>query len=175
MKKDYFFIAQIGRTVGLWGDLKLHLHTDFPEQFKIGTFFESDRGKLEIVDINLKRGIIRFRGYEAIDIAKKLTNCKIYISKSQTEDECILSESEHFWFDIIGCDIYDEDEMLGRVSDIQRILELDYLVVSTSKLLIDNGLSKSFLVPYIPRYIVKSDTALKKIDTKDTKDILEAS
>ncbi len=175
MKKDYFFIAQIGKTVGLWGDLKFHLHTDFPEQFKIGSFFESDRGELEIVDINLKRGIIRFRGYEAIDIAKKLTNCKIYISQSKTEKECILSESEHFWFDIIGCDFYDNSEKLGKVSDIQRILDLDYLLISTSKSLIDEGFAKTFLVPYIPRYIIKSDITLKKIETKDTKDILEAS
>lgn len=175
MKKDYFFIAQIGRTVGLWGDLKLNLHTDFPEQFKIGSFFESDRGELEIVDINLKRGIIRFRGYEAIDIAKKLTNCKIYISKFKTQEECLLSESEHFWFDIIGCDFYDNNKILGKVSDIQRILDLDYLLISTSKLLIDEGFAKTFLVPYIPRYIIKSDIALKRIDTKDTKDILEAS
>jgi 16S rRNA processing protein RimM len=175
MKKDYFFIAQIGKTVGLWGDLKFHLHTDFPEQFKIGSFFESDRGELEIVDINLKRGIIRFRGYEAIDIAKKLTNCKIYVSQSKTKKECILAESEHFWFDIIGCDFYDNSDMLGEVSDIQRILDLDYLLISTSKSLIDEGFAKTFLVPYIPRYIIKSDTTLKKIETKDTKDILEAS
>ena len=30
MVKDDALIAQIGRTIGLWGDLKFHLHTDFP-------------------------------------------------------------------------------------------------------------------------------------------------
>jgi len=34
--KEKFFIAQLGKTHGLRGDLKLHLHTDFPEQFKVG-------------------------------------------------------------------------------------------------------------------------------------------
>ena len=55
MSNDSSLIAQIGRTVGLWGDLKFHLHTDFPEQFKIGTSYQSDRGTLTISDINIEK------------------------------------------------------------------------------------------------------------------------
>jgi len=80
-----FFIAQIGKTVGLHGDLKLHLHTDFPEQFKKGGIYPSDRGNLEIADINPKRGIVRFRGYESLESAKKLTNTKLYADEEQTK------------------------------------------------------------------------------------------
>ena len=71
MSNDTSLIAQIGRTVGLWGDLKFHIHTDFPEQFKIGKTYNTDRGDLTIADINAKRGTIRFQGYESVDTAKK--------------------------------------------------------------------------------------------------------
>ena len=174
-KQEQFFIAQVGRTVGLWGDLKFHLHTDFPEQFKIGQSYKSSRGDLEILDINMVRGIIKFRGYESLDSAKKLTNAKIYISKADTQSSCELKEGEHFWFDIIGSTLLQDDEVLGTVTDIQRMLDVDYLLIKTDDKLVKDGLSSSFLVPYIPRYIIKSDTSTSQILTQDTKDILEAS
>ncbi len=166
MKKDKFFIAQVGRTVGLWGDLKFHLHTDFPEQFRIGQSYQSDRGELEILDINMIRGIIKFKNYETLDSARRLTNAKIYTSKEDTTQNCELRDGEH---------LLDGDEVLGTVNDINRMLDIDYLVIDTNEKLVKSGLSKSFLVPYIPRYIIKTDTVTKEIFSKDTKDILEAS
>jgi len=173
--KEKFFIAQIGRTVGLWGDLKLHLHTDFPEQFQTGLTFESNRGALTISDINFKRGTIRFQGYEGIDAAKKLTNAKLYADLKQTQAHCTLNEGEYFYFDIKECQLFQGDLLLGKVVEIERLTEIDYLVIRTDEALVKEGLSKSFLLPYIDRYIVHTDIEEKKIYTKDAKDILEAS
>ena len=55
-KPQKFFIAQVGKTHGLHGDLKLHLHTDFPEQFKAGYTFQTSSGDLEVKEVNLTRG-----------------------------------------------------------------------------------------------------------------------
>jgi 16S rRNA processing protein RimM len=174
-KQEQFLIAQVGRTVGLWGDLKFHLHTDFPEQFIVGQSYKSDRGLLEILEINMVRGIIKFRGYETLDSAKRLTNAKIYATKDDTQSNCQLNDGEYFWFDIMDSTLLQDGEVLGVVTDIQRMLDVDYLVIKTDKLLVDSGLPNSFLVPYIPRYIIKSDVSTKEIFTKDAKDILEAS
>jgi 16S rRNA processing protein RimM len=175
MSKDESLIAQIGRTIGLWGDLKFHLHTDFPEQFKIGNSYKSSRGELTIADINFKRGIIRFQGYESIDSAKKLTNTKIFSDEAQTREVCTLKKGQYFWFDMIGCSIKQEDEVLGTIDEIQRMGDTDYLVISTDKLLVEAGFTKSFLLPYIERYIIDVDIDAKIVSTKDAKDILEAS
>lgn len=172
---EKFFIAQIGRTVGLWGDLKIHLHTDFPEQFKVGQSYQSDRGKLTLIDINPNKGTVRFEGYESVEAAKKLTNAKIYATEEETKANCALGEGEHFWFDIIGCKVMQGDECLGEVTDIQRMLDVDYLAIKTDVTLVKEGLAKNFLLPYIPRYILSTDTDTKKICTQDAKDILEAS
>jgi 16S rRNA processing protein RimM len=61
------------------------------------------------------------------------------------------------------------------VDDIQRMADTDYLAVNTEASLIEAGLSKQFLLPYIERYIIKIDTEEKVVYTKDAKDILEAS
>jgi 16S rRNA processing protein RimM len=175
MSNDNSLIAQIGRTIGLWGDLKFHLHTDFPEQFKVGKTYKSNRGDLTIADINFTRGTIRFTGYESIDSAKKLTNTKLYANEEQTKENCELGEGQHFWFDVIGCVVKQDDEVLGVVEDIQRMADTDYLAVKTDASLIEAGLSKQFLLPYIERYIIKVDTEEKIVYTKDAKDILEAS
>ena len=175
MSNDSSLIAQIGRTIGLWGDLKFHIHTDFPEQFTVGKTYKSNRGDLTISDINHKRGTIRFRGYESIDSAKKLTNAKLFADKEQTKESCELGEGQYFWFDVIGCDVKQDDMVLGRVEEIQRMADTDYLAIKTDKSLVESGLSKNFLLPYIERYIIKVDIEEKIVYTKDAKDILEAS
>jgi len=175
MSNDTSLIAQIGRTIGLWGDLKFHLHTDFPEQFKIGSTYSSSRGDLIIADINLVRGIIKFRGYESIDSAKSLTNVKLFANIEQTKKNCDLKKGQHFWFDVIGCKVKDDELILGTVQDIQRIGDTDYLAVKTANSLLNEGLPKSFMIPYISRYIVKSDIEEKIVYTQDAKGILEAS
>jgi 16S rRNA processing protein RimM len=175
MTNDDSLIAQIGRTIGLWGDLKFHLHTDFPEQFKVGNTYKSNRGELTIADINFTRGIIRFTGYESIDSAKKLTNTKLYANIEQTKENCDLAEGQHFWFDMIGCVVKQDDEVLGVIEDIQRMADTDYLAIKTADILVEEGMSKTFLIPYIDRYMINADTEEKIVYTKDAKDILEAS
>lgn len=172
---EKLYIAQVGRTVGLWGDLKFHLHTDFPEQFRKGASFESNRGTLTIADVNMGRGIVRFVGYEGVDAAKKLTNTKLYATPEQTRANCDLKEGQHFWFDVIGCEVKDGEEILGRVQEIQRMADTDYLVIDTASDLVEAGLPKQFLLPYIDRYIIRTDVEKKTVYTQDAKEILEAS
>jgi 16S rRNA processing protein RimM len=173
MKK--FFIAQVGKTHGLYGDLKLHFHTDFPEQFKVGYSFDSSRGSLEILRINLKRGIVAFKGYEGIDYAKKLTNTKIYSTLEETKQRCDLKDGEHFWFEIEECSVIEDGEVLGKVTEIQRLADVNYMYINTDKKLVDRGFSTTFLVPYIERYVLKTDVETKVVSVVDAKEILEAS
>ncbi len=176
MSKERFFVAQIGRTVGLHGELKFHLHTDFPEQFTSNAIFDSDRGKLEINQYNQKRGTISFIGFGSLDLAKKLTNTKLYSSHEQTDELCKLEENEYFWFDIIGMNVYERKQLLGVVGDIDRIQGIDYLSINTNENLVkSNKMPKDFLIPYIPRYILEVDKGEKSIIVKDALEILEAS
>ncbi len=172
---EKFFVAQIGRVVGLQGDLKLHLHTDFPKQFQVGQNYQSDRGYLEILSVDFRQGTIKFRGYESRESAQKLTNAKLYATKEQTLANCELTEGQYFWFEVIGSSVIENAECLGSVIEIERILETDYLLVKSDQHLVDAGFSKSFLIPYLPRYILSTDTKAKEILTQDAKDILEAS
>ena len=74
-----------------------------------------------------------------------------------------------------GCVVLQGDLVMGVVDDIQRMVDTDYLVIKTDAALVEEGFSNSFLLPYIDRYVLSTDTEAKKIYTKDAKDILEAS
>lgn len=172
MKK--IFIATVGKTVGLKGDMKLHLQTDFDEQFVEGAVFATDKENLTIKTYNPERGLVRFMGYETPEVAKKLTNKKLYTTIEQSRQTCPLEEDEFFWFDIIGCSIIENDVCLGKVLEINRLVDADFLVIETDSAFSED-LPKQFLLPYIERYIVDTDIEAKTIFTKDAKDILENS
>jgi len=170
--KNKISIAKIGKTYGVKGWVKLHLLTDFPEQFKAGATFESDKLTLTIENINRKNNTIKFIGYNTPEDAKKLTNRHLYSNEIQSKQEIKLKKDEWFWFDIIGCEIYENDKLLGIVEDINRINDIDYIVVNINEKL--GYKQKRFLFDF-KRHIIDVDIENKKIYVKDTIPILEAS
>jgi 16S rRNA processing protein RimM len=175
-QKELIQIATIGKTVGLNGDLKLHINSDFPEQFASGrSFFINKKEKITLSDVNHQRGLVKIEGYTTPEDARRFTNTKLYTTIKETRENCHLEEGEHFWFDIEGCDIYEDEKLLGNVSNIDRILDNNYLLVKTDETLVSDGFAKSFLLPYNDMYITKKDIENKKITVIGAMDILEAS
>lgn len=170
-------VAQIGRLVGLKGDLKLHLHCDFPEQFKKGKTFQTHKGEtLEVLSYQHTKGLISFVGYEDRERAQKLVNTILMSTPENSMRDCALKEGEFFWFDMIDARVIDDDTLLlGCVEEIERIATTDYLVVKTDETLLKKGLATHFYIPYIERYIVSFQKADKEIRTKDALGILENS
>ncbi|OCL82921.1 ribosome maturation factor RimM [Arcobacter porcinus] len=171
------YVAKLGKTVGLQGHLRLFIDSDFPNQFKKDrVFFTNKKITLKVLEYNVNKELIKFEDYEDIDSAKKLTNMELFSTIEDTKESCILEENEHFWFDLMDCEVYEDDLLLGKVSDIHRFPLNDYLQVETSKELVDKELPKSFLIPHIfDNFILKVDIESKKIFVKDAYDILENS
>ena len=173
---DKIYIAKLGRTVGLKGQQKLIIDTDFPEQFKKNTKLTTDKNQELIIETyNATSNVVKFIGIDSIEEAKKLTNRQLFVSDEDTRDNCKLGDKQFFWFDMIGCSVYENDELLGKVTDIQRMPLSDYLMIETDSSLIQDGYSDSFLLPYVDTYILNVDIETKTITAQEAKDILEAS
>ncbi|MGE4511410.1 MAG: ribosome maturation factor RimM [Sulfurimonadaceae bacterium] len=169
-------IATLGKTVGLKGDMKLHVQSDFPEQFVKGAvFFINKNETITLSEINLEKGLVKIKGYDTPESAKKLTNAKLYTTLEKTKEDIHLQEGEYFWFDIIGCELYEGSRYLGKVQEVERITLTDYLAVGTDQKLVEEGFAKNFLVPYHKNFIVSVDIDKKRIDVTGAFDILEAS
>lgn len=173
---DKIYIAKLGRTVGLKGQQKLIIDTDFPEQFKKNTKLTTDKNQELIIETyNATSNVVKFIGIDSIEEAKKLTNRQLFVSDEDTRDNCKLGDKQFFWFDMIGCSVYENNELLGKVTDIQRMPLSDYLMIETDSSLIQDGYSDSFLLPYVDTYILNVDIETKTITSQEAKDILEAS
>ena len=175
-KESPIEVAQVGRLVGLRGELKLHIHSDFPEQFCAGKTFVTQKNlKLEIASYNEKRGLVLFRGYESRESASCLVNSFLLTTMEDTLEDCNLDSDEFFWFDIIGCEVKENESVLGVVREIERIGDTDYMVIKTDKTLVDKKLSKTFFLPYIDRYVLSADKETKVVHVKDGLELLENS
>jgi len=176
LPKDYIHIATIGKTVGIKGDMKFHIHSDFEEQFISGaTFYTHKQEKLTLSYISEDIDMIKIDGINTIEDAKKFTNVKLYSTYDLTRETCHLEDGEYFWFDIIGCEVFEESEKIGLVNEIERISITDYLQITTAETLVKRGLNKQFLVPYSKPFLVDVDIENKKIELLGAKDLLEAS
>ncbi len=178
MKNDQatrFQVAKLGKTVGVHGEMKCHLKTDFPEQFVPGLSFTTKRGELVIEAYNPERDLIKFKGINTMEDAKRLTNLDLFVSEEQTRESIELEEGQYFWFDIIGAEVYEADLRLGKVAEIERLGATDYLKLDTDKNLVSKKMPNSFLIPYLDNFVLEVDTQAKIIRVQGGFDILEAS
>lgn len=165
-------VAKIGKTVGVHGGVKLHIMTDFPQIFSRNISFLARKGsfKQEIFEIKIKhfkKGIAYFEGYESLESAKELVNVILGMSLEDTKKICKLREGEMFWFEVVGCEIIEGEECLGIVKEVERIGNIDYLIVDAKTSCLK--LPKSFMIPYIDRYILSCSSG--KIIVQGAKDI----
>ncbi|MEA3554454.1 MAG: ribosome maturation factor RimM [Campylobacterota bacterium] len=173
---DKIYVAKLGKAVGLKGQQKLHIDSDFPEQFKKNTTLTTDKNQeLTIESYNSKNDTVKFVGIDTVEQAKKLTNRQLFVSKEDTRDMCKLEKKQFFWFDIIGCDVIENDEILGKVDDVQRMPLSDYIQVVTTKELQEKKFANIFLLPYLDQYVIDVNIENKTIKVTGAKEILEAS
>ncbi|MEA2049909.1 MAG: ribosome maturation factor RimM [Campylobacterota bacterium] len=174
---EKIYVGKIGKAVGLKGQQKLHIDSDFPEQFKANTKLTTNKDQTLIIEsYNHNSKTVKFKDINTIEDAKKLTNRELFVSCEDSKENCKLDKDQFFWFDIIGCKVIEKDISLGVVEDIERMPLSDYLNIKTSKELVDMNYSNNFLLPYIiNEYIQSVDLSKKQIIVKGAKNILEAS
>lgn len=174
---EFIFVAKLGKAVGLQGHLRLFMDTDFPEQFKKGAVFKTNKKlELKVAEYNSTRELIKFENFDDLETAKKLTNQELFSTIEQTKENCKLKKNEFFWFDLISCKVFENGLELGRVKEIQRYPLNDYLEIETSSELVEKGHPKVFLIPHMfDKYVLSVDINNKKIEVKDSLIILENS
>lgn len=169
-------IATLGKTVGIKGDMKLHVQSDFPEQFVNGaSFLINKNDKVVLSDVDLDRGLVKVNNINNPEDAKKFTNAKLYTTYEETRKNCHLEDGEYFFFDLEDCEVFEDGKLLGKVHEVERLNITNYLVINTDESLVKKGSSKRFLIPFIEPFKKDVDIDNKKITVSGAFDILEAS
>ncbi|TKX30526.1 ribosome maturation factor RimM [Campylobacter aviculae] len=176
-EKDFIQVARLGKTIGLKGYIKLHNLSDFTSQFKKGTsfFIENGQKKIIIKSYNHANSSVLFEEYENVEKSKELVNTILYQSIEITRKTCKLQKDEFFYFDILKCQVFYENQNLGKVSNILEVGSTFLFEIQTSENFAKK-FAKIFFIPYIDKFIDNIDIEKKSIFcTQDAFLILENS
>lgn len=177
-------VAKCGKTIGLKGEIKLIIYSDFLEVFTKGNVFlckgaESSLDSaffLTLQSFNPHKNSATFAEITSIGRAKNLTSMLLFSTKSLTQKQCALSENEHFWFEIIGRSVVENGERIGVVSEIERIGSVDYLIIEVDCAIFakyPHIKAKHFYLPYISRYVLSAENGV--VAVQDALLVLESS
>ncbi|MDR1452303.1 MAG: ribosome maturation factor RimM [Helicobacteraceae bacterium] len=147
---DELYLAKIGKTFGLKGLLRLRFDSDFPEFFAVGRTLKAVLGsqtrELTIDRFDRDRLLIGFEGFNSPEEAALLTNCELLTTIKETKAAIALNKGERFWFELIGIEVVENGEVVGKIVDILAgdppLLTLQIA-----------GKKQRLIAPYVDRYI----------------------
>ncbi len=161
---NYILVGKIINTFGIKGELKLNSNFEYGDRvFKSNNKLYITENKIEeiIESVRIHKGyyLITFKNYNNINEVLKYKGSNIYINR----DDLNLNEDEYLYSDLIGYEVYDNNDLLGVVKSYQMNNKYVYLEVFG-----DN----KFLLPLIDNYIIKIDKDNKKILTNKGSELI---
>lgn len=161
---EYFEIGHITNTHGLKGELKVK---SFSEDYKM-----YEKLKYILIDINgeLKKYFIQSVRYQKdkdivllklkdIDNINEAEKLKNYYIKTERNNVRKLKEEEYFVADLIGSNVYENDNLIGILNDIFSTGASDVYVIKRK-------IKKDLLLPAISSVVKRIDVAKRRIDVE---------
>ena len=144
-------VGKIGAARGLDGTVKIIPLTDFEDRFD-GLKEISVGGKIFVIEQVKHIGgqlFMKFAGVDSRETAKTLTNKFLTVDRA---DAAPLADGEFYTFDIIGCEVFDDDKKIGTVTNVLKTGSNDVFEVDGN-----------ILIPALKSVVRSIDVASKKI------------
>lgn len=143
---------------GLRGEIKVELHTDFPERFDPGhdLLVGEALQPMRIVGSRPHKGhmLVRLAGIDSREDAETLRNHWIFIAEEEAAD---LDEDTYWIHDLIGLTVSTEEgRTLGIVSDVLATGANDVYIIQAEP---DVNRGKDLLIPAIADVVLEVDLA----------------
>lgn len=110
-------VGKICNTHGVRGNIKLIPWTDFPEVFENIDYITVENIRYDIKDVKYQKSniILKLQGIDTVEEAEKLRDLTAYCEETQFEE---LPEDTYYIADLIGCEVYEGENLLGKVADV---------------------------------------------------------
>ncbi len=171
--EELFQVGSITQTHGIRGEVKVFPLTDDINRFKNMKNLLLDGGKdgyitLEVENVRPQKNlvILKFKGIDNINDIEKYKGQGLYVTKENRVD---LKEDEYFIADLIGCDVYTDEnasEKFGVISDVMETGANDVYEIE----LVSGG---TVLLPAIKECILKIDVDARRIDIHLMKGLMD--
>lgn len=151
-------IGKIVNTHGLKGEVKVTPWCDRPSVFSEldSVIYDGRTIKVENVKFHKNSVILKLSGVESIEAAEKLKNGILLAKRSQLGQ---LPEGTYYINDLIGLEVYEGEESLGKIEDCFPTGSNDVYVVRS-----DEG--RQLLIPAIKQVIKNVDIKGRRMDVE---------
>ncbi|SNZ06354.1 16S rRNA processing protein RimM [Persephonella hydrogeniphila] len=155
VKEEMVIAGKIHGTHGVRGDLKIEV---FPPNFKLPNilYIKDKEGNfipLEVEAYSKKKGLIKFKGYDDLEKAKKLKHRYFYVEASKLPK---LGKDTFYEYQIIDSDVIYNDKVVGKVVKIDDRLSTAYLIIKCTD-------DKIRHLPFIKEFVKNIDVENKKV------------
>lgn len=162
---NYFNVGKIVNTQGLQGEMRVLSVTDFAdERFKKGNelalFDKDDRFVMNVTIASHRKhknfDIVKFKDMYHINDIEKFKEFSLKVAEENLTD---LDDGEFYYHEIIGLEVYENDQLIGTVKEILQPGANDVWVVKRKG-------KRDLLLPYIPPVILNVDIPNKRVDVE---------
>jgi 16S rRNA processing protein RimM len=153
-------IARIVRKRGVRGEVAAELLTDFPERFSSldeVRIFDGEKEYWEEIEkhwFQKNRVILKFRGRDRPEEVEELIGGDVQVSQDQRVS---LPQDSYYHSDLIGCEVIENEEVLGGVTGI---LETG---AAGCNLVVTKADGEEFMVPMVRKFVLEVDVGRKVI------------
>ncbi|MDD8048947.1 MAG: ribosome maturation factor RimM [Thomasclavelia sp.] len=155
----------VGKIIGthaLKGEVVVRSFSDFADdRFQKGKIVylsktDSKDIEMKIENVRVHKGnyLVLFEGYNNINDVEQYKGFNVLAN----QDDVQLEEGKHFYRDLIGLNVYENDNLIGVVNDI-------YDNGAQSVLIVTNGNDKK-MIPYVKQFIKEVDIDNKRINVE---------
>jgi 16S rRNA processing protein RimM len=172
---EYITLARVAKTQGRHGEVAADLFTDFPERFaeRRKLYAWQERGGLRELELeeywpHKGRVVLKFAGIDSINDAETLIGAEIRIPAS---DRTQLEDGAVYISDLAGCTVFAKSGERDA-GEIGKVADVDFSAGEAPLLIVRQG-KKEHLVPFVERFVVKLDTAAKRLEMQLPEGLLE--
>ena len=156
---DYISIGKITNFFGIKGEAKVG-YSNFNQIKNAKKVYMLDGNKEELEITNVREGknfaIVKFKGIDDINSLIQYKGQRIFISKKEALNK--LESNEFLINDLVGCKVYNKNEIIGTVISVSNNGAQDLLNI-------ENALKQTKLVPFVNEFFPVVD--IKKKDYYD--------
>ncbi|GFH43153.1 ribosome maturation factor RimM [Lactococcus hodotermopsidis] len=166
---DYYKVGKIVNTQGLQGEVRVISVTDFADEryqknAELALFDKADKfvRTLKVKTHRKQKNfdILKFDGIYSINEVEKFRDFSLKIAAENRAE--LDSDDEFYYDDIIGIDVFENDQKIGTVSEILQPGANDVWVIKRKG-------KKDLLLPFIDDVILSVNVASNRVEV----DVLE--
>lgn len=161
MSQKYLEVGKIVNTQGLRGEVKITPWTDYPEVFEELDKLYLDDGtsfKIKSVKYHKSSVIVKLSGVDDVNAAERLKNKTLYVPR---EDMDVLSDDTYYVVDLIGLEVFEGENFIGKLTEVistgsndvyvvKKEGEKDILIPALKEVVLDVNINEGFMKVKIP-------------------------